>query len=162
MPFPSSLNPHKHLQCQSAPRRSYLASLQKLSPSWIGCSAFSKKEFKEAERAMGALEGKWGGGGWLAVRVNALAIHVLTLFLFIYRELPTSSYGEISRGGIGIAAIRMGLNGVSDGISQPRLQPRRRLFGNKLRARMQREGEPRTDAFDVWQKHKSPVHPCEN
>lgn len=90
-----------------------------------------------------------GVGGRLAVRVNARTIHVLTLFLFIYRELPTSSYGEISRGGIGITAIRMGLNGVSDGISQPRLQPRRRLFGNKLRARMQREGEPRMDTFDV-------------
>lgn len=39
-------------------------------------------------------EGVWGGGARFAVRVNALAIHVLTLFLFIYRELPTSSYGE--------------------------------------------------------------------
>lgn len=42
--------------------------------------------------------------------------------------------GKLARGGIGIAAIRTGLNGVSNGISQPRLQPRRRLFGNKLRA----------------------------
>lgn len=70
--------------------------------------------------------------------VNVLAIHVLAESFFIYRELQTSSYGEISGSGIQIIAIRMGAAKCLNRNSQPRLHPCGRLSGNKLYVCMQR------------------------
>lgn len=149
MPFPSSLNPHKHLQCQSEPQPSYLASLQNLFPCWIGCCAFSKKEFKEPERA------RKGG----AVGVNVLYIHVLTQFFFIYRELQTSSYREISGSGIQISAIRMGLQSVWTEFHNLDFTLVVDCWGINCMCVCREVG---MKAFDVLQKHRSPMHTYEN